>query len=167
MTIAKGQKITYHDLISQVISKIESVCQNVGSFRGVPSAMQHGATNYSASGGNGQKFYVKVNDALMNPNNAVPLGDATSPANGTVRKQLRDFLTERGIDVKNNKVITARDLLNFYQNIAIFLDVKIVQVRSLFSDSCLIFYYKDGNLSTNTSPPKAANIGTDTPGNKI
>lgn len=155
MAIAKGQKIEYADLISQVTSKITSICQNVDSFRNVPAQMKHGAENYRGTGGNNQLFTVTVDDNFMKESNVVP--------SSTVSSQLTSFLNSRGINTsyKNDKVITARDLLNFYQNIAIFIDTKIVQVKSTFTNTGVIFYDKDA------TPPSAANIGTDTPNNKI
>ena len=153
MAIAKGQKITYNDLMSKVISKIESVCQNVGSFRGVPAEMQQGHVNYNATGGNGQNFKITVNDSIVS--STVSLSD--------VQSQLTSFLNTRGISTASvgNKVITTRDMLNFYQNVAIFVSAKIVQVRGMFSEKVLLFYDKSASLDT------AANIGTNNPGTQI
>ena len=49
MTIATGQKIVYKDLLDQVTTKIKSVCQNIDSFRGIPSQMTQGYVNVSRS----------------------------------------------------------------------------------------------------------------------
>ena len=153
MAISKGQKITYNDLVSQVISKIENVCQNVGSFRGVPAAMQYGHVNYNATGGNGQNFKITVDDSMVQ--NTVSLSD--------VQSQLTSFLNTRGISTSavGNKVITTRDMLNFYQNVAIFVSAKIVQIRGMFSDKVLLFYDKSA------TPDTAQNIGTNSPGTTI
>ena len=130
MTIAKGQKIVYNDLVEQVTTKIKSVCQNIDSFRGIPAQMTYGYENVKRSYSGGGGFSESVNDSIMQT--PVPLS--------TVTNQLTKFLQDRGIDVKLEKEVTARDMFNFYQNVASFMSAKVVQGASIHTNTFVMLY---------------------------
>ena len=157
MTIAKGNRIEYRDLVNQVVNKIKSICQNIDSFKNVPADIQNNYTIYSSSADLDRAFSVSVKDDFMNP-------DKNVVSTATLTNDIESFLSQRCINIsakEGRMVITTRDILNFYQNIAIFIDARVVQVAASHTNSKVTFYDKNGSFDS------AANIGTDNPGTKI
>ena len=121
MTIAKSEQIVYDDLIKEVTNKIKSVCKNINTLN-VPDSIKNGTVNVDLKNGNFE-FKATVSDSLTT--SAVP--------QSTVENQLTSFLSGRGIQTRKKETITTRDILNFYQNVAIFMSIKLVQATSQYN----------------------------------
>lgn len=153
MTITQNNMITYEDLLTESIKKIQSVCSNIGDSYNddVPALLRNGTSDLvikefpitensqgevykSACNGwvisnHTSNIKATVEDTMLN---LVPIS--------TIKRQLEEFLSSRGVKTQSNETITFKNMMAFYNNLASFLSSKLVYVTSLYTTSVCVFY---------------------------
>ena len=169
MTIKVGEVITYSDLVDLVLTSIKNRCQNVGELKGISSTLTN--TSYTINGnvtttltnkGLGARVFYnhiyyqsgavsyKVSIGGNNPIKVVQLA--------TIRNQLNEFLSNRGIAQPKETIMTQRGILNFFINVASFVKTKVVMVgNDLTQDTAVV--YVEGNNTITDFPRNNSNLG--------
>lgn len=145
MPMIANNVITYSDVINHVTDKIVKACANADKFTSDVHYSLKNQTSFTlikdTVSPKGQNAYinVKVNDAL-----------GVTVSSSTIKNQLNDFLTTRGVKTQSNKPISMKGMMNLYNNIATFITRRLVVVNSSFNiGKQLIFYNATSNLSYN------------------
>ena len=155
--------MTYADLYAGVLNYIKSSVHNVDAYSSsVPASFKTGYSAVEATSSNlsytvtdpyqgtvvSKDEPVKVTATIVNT-----VANETVPAS-TVASQLQSFLTARGISYTSTSPITARGVVNFFNNIASFLTARITIVSGRIAGAThLPFYNKDPNITYPGSVP--------------
>lgn len=153
MTIAQNNIITYNDLLTESIKKITSICSNIGNDYkdNVPDLLKNGTSDVvlkqfpisSASQGEGYKS--QCNGWVITEHTSTIKATVEDPALNlvpipTVKTQLEEFLSSRGVKIQSDETITFKNMMAFYNNLASFLSSKLIYVTSLYTKSVCVFY---------------------------
>ena len=132
MAIAQNNEIRYQELIDFVLNLIKTKCSNVDNLAPeLPDAFKNGVKFVIASqyfpasgrmGAHTNYAYGTVSDETLN---VVPLS--------TVRSQLEEFLSSRGILTKSREIVSYKSIMNFYNNVSSFLATKLIMVTNSFN----------------------------------
>lgn len=163
MTIKNNKKIVYQDLVESAIAQIKSVCENIDSFpKYVPNELKNGQEitigTYYVPGQtwlNGKKSHhgwtikdhtselkLRVEDDVLN-----------IVSESTIRQQLDEFLIERGLKTQSDEIMTFKNMMDFYNNLASFIAARVVYVTSIYTPSVCVFYNsKAANFPTVQKP---------------
>lgn len=170
MAINVGEVITYSDLVDLVLTSIEKRCQNIGYLKNIPSSLIN--ASYKINGnvtttitdhGLGAQTYV---DNRIWQSGAVSYDVKINKDNDpfrvvsldTIRTQLSDFLSNRGIAQPKETVMTQRGILNFFINVASFVKTKVVTVgNDLTQDTAVV--YVSSNNTIEDFPRNNSNLG--------
>ena len=169
MGIELGHKILYKDLKDYALNLIKSSCWNINnknstswseysayiSNKSTPSHFRNGAswtiltkkvTEKKTNSGHTKSIAIPnctitykttINDKLL-----VPV------YHGTIDTQLTSFLTSKGINTKSNEVVSFKGMLNFMNNLAVFMASKLVHVVNSIDGQSYIFYVASANPDT-------------------
>lgn len=156
MPIVKNDVIVYNDLLDKTLDMIKSRCSNIDAFASnVPLQYKNGSSWTISSAT--VSHYVqdrryenhtlsttgKVNDSLL-----------VTVSSDTVKTQLQNFLTSRGVATKLNEIVSFKGIMNYYANIASFLSAKLMFVTNSFNSGTFVFYN-----ATNTTFPDVNKSG--------
>ena len=130
MAIESGDIITYSDLTDFVVERITTRCKNVDGYSAdVANELRPGYAYTIAN--NAARVTITVQ-------NSAYLNTVTS---ATVRSQLESFMASRGIASKAKTPVTLKGMINFYNNVAVFIGQRFVVVGSNATNSTSLFYY--------------------------
>lgn len=141
--VIKEQIAYWSDLIADAYNTVKNLCQNIDTYpSNVADDLKQNNSTYTLASGSGVTLTGKVNNAKLK-----------QVSSSTVKTQLNDFLASRGLDNKNNPyqsggklVMTAKAIINFYNNVAIFIRARIHVYQSSI-DGTKIYIYDDGNVT--------------------
>lgn len=133
MPITPGVPLTYDDLISTALTKIKSLCKNIGSYAPEVHDSVKGTVGYTKSDSKNLAVYTYKLDANTD-------GVVGVVSENTVNTQFNNFLSYSGISNKSGKPITARGIINFYNNLSSFCATRLVAVSSQLASNTVIFY---------------------------
>lgn len=153
MTIATGQVITYQDLIDRTLAAIKEMCCNVDALSVyVPAQLRNGYAATVASNSTYLAAYDGRYENLAQTPISISLTETVRPhsylnvvSSSTVRSQLIEFLTNRGIASKASTVITLRGLLNYISNVSSFINAKCIYVVSSRASTGVVAYNQSAN----------------------
>lgn len=154
MTIEKGQKITYADLISGVYEKIVSICGNVDGYSS-SSSLRSGHTykaSYNSNPGSAQSSGLNVTATMESSSYLSTVNSST------VKSQLESFFASRGLDSKSGEYVSTRGMINFYANLAAFLSAKLMKVVSSYDNATSTYYYSAGSVDNLSNAPNLPGI---------
>ena len=165
MAIDVGQVITYSDLVDLVLTSIKNRCQNIDKLNNIPSTLNgesktiNGSvtTTYTDNNYHGRGTDKRV--ALSGAISSVATVEGTNPitvvAFDTVKNELNSFLSNRGIALPKETVMTQRGILNFFVNVASFVKTKVVTVGNDLTSETAVVY-----VSTNKDIPNFPTINS-------
>ena len=130
MTIAKGSKITFSDLIDFALNKVMSICTNIDKS----------VSDYFING-NVDVFY---NNGKVNITNTLNYTISTV-SSATVKQELIDFMSARGCYSVSNEIVSAKTLLNFSGNFSSFV---AIHVRNGIRRGQLVIFYVSSSDTT-------------------
>lgn len=148
MTLATNDVITYGDLVNYALTKIKSMCHNIGSFSSsVPAQYRTGggekqiASATVAKSGSARPqyaayMYAGVDDAVL-----------TTVAESTVTNEFNSFLASRGINAKADTVVTFKLLTNFFANMAAFISAHTWIIYNPLIGTRGITFYHAGTVT--------------------
>ena len=126
-------RIEFQDLIEDICNRICTNCSNVDNYN---------------PGANDLRYNIEVNLA-----SGVTAKSTNSKFKSVTRSiielQLTQFLTKRGLiqSSKQHTVISARGLLNYYNNVIIFLNARLKRYQSVVNQNKTVLIYDDSNVS--------------------
>lgn len=133
--VSNNEGIIYGNIINQFLQWMIDTCQNIDSYKNVPNeAMADYSIQQKASVGNGGAN-ISIDNSSVIP--VVPLS--------TVKNELNNFLSSRGMLNKDDYPITLKGALNLWNNLATFASTKVVVASGLYCPNPVIMY-----KSTNT-----------------
>lgn len=141
--VIKEQIAYWSDLVADAYNTVKNLCQNIDTYpSNVVDDLKQNNSTYTLASESGVALTGKVNNAKLK-----------QVSSSTVRTQLNDFLASRGLDNKNNPyqsgsklVMTAKAIINFYNNVAIFIRARIHVYQSSI-DGSKIYIYDDSDIT--------------------
>ena len=160
MNIEVGKIIYYNDVIDNAASQIKNICENIDSYKNVPADLKNGELYEVVHHSDHATNEFKSNKATTDVTLSCITQDSRLKivASSVVNEQLESFFSARGINKnqKTGKVITAKGIINFYNNLAIFIYHKVKCLRSSIDNSYLFFYQDEAIIEepgiSDTSP---------------
>ena len=171
MSINSGQNITYGDLKTYALNMIKKRCCNVNannstdwsdysaysgsteansylrkgaswtivskSYSETKMTNQHGDTISRARKACTVKANASVSDNLL-----VPVYHAT------IDSQFTSFLNSKGISTKSNETVSFKGMLNFMNNLAVFMAAKLVYITNSINTPVQVFYISSASPNT-------------------
>jgi len=143
--------------VNSTITKTIPTNGNVGD--GVAHLSGFGNAYYGGARGGGRRqytmsFYIKLNsDSFLTT--PVPFS--------TVESEFNNYMRDRGMEDREDTVLSFKAMLNFFQNVASFMHVKVVQLYSPHqSGNKTVFYYRSAGTPVNgiDNKPTVTHYGT-------
>ena len=139
MAFEPNGQITYEEMLNNTIDTLKSKCCNIDTYAsGLPNAYKDGQsytvktqTVRKRNGGDGSGAVgakpaqpITYRDVTLSTIATVSDSMLVVVPTSTVSSQITEFLTSRGILPADemNTIVTFKSMLNFYNNIASFLD---------------------------------------------
>ena len=139
MAIATNNLIVYQDLVNYTLTQIKNKCSNIDAFASnIPASLRNGSTFQIAS----QFIPAQAHSGAhtMTARGRVSDGVLSVVPSSTVYNEINSFLSSRGIKMNPNDIVNFKDIMNFYNNIAAFLSVKLLLVSNSFNSGTFVFY---------------------------
>ena len=148
MTIGPNYICKYEDLIEYAIEQLKSKCHNIDEYSiEVPklfteksliiaqeSISKVATRNNPLRNSFTAKIDVKTSDSLLQ-----------IVSSDTITNQINEFMSERGLFAKKDTVVSFKAMINFFQNLAVFMEAKLIEVYSPYDGTDgIIFYNPDG-----------------------
>lgn len=150
-----ANKISMSELMSETLNKIQNICYNIeGTTKSFPGDLVNNATItlYSKAAVSSGTVVVSstISDSLL----------ATVPLN-TVKTQLTNFLSERGITTKVGAIATSKSILNFFNNVAAFLSTKILVIIGPAGGKAIVYNNSDESIPTVSVIAKGTEVSSE------
>lgn len=148
MTVGPNYICKYEDLIEYAIEQLKSKCHNIDEYSiEVPklftnksfiiaqeSISRVASRDHALRDGFTAKINVKTSDSLLQV-----------VSSDTIINQINEFMSERGLFAKKDTVVSFKAMVNFFQNLAVFMEAKLIEVYSPYEGTAgIIFYNPDG-----------------------
>lgn len=167
MALQTNYTCTYAELRDFALQQIKAKCKNIDSITasisvnntitkniptngsvgdGVAHLSAFGNAYYGGARGGGRRaydmsFYIKLNtDSFL----------TTPVPTSTVENEFDTYMNDRGMKDREDTVLSFKAMLNFFQNVASFMHVKIVQLYSPHqANNKTVFYYRSAGVPVN------------------
>ena len=169
MAIEKMHKIVYQDLVDYALNLIKNSCWNINSTNSTswssytpynssktaPTQLRNGyvktLSSYSVSE---KKVDARHTQSIAVPNCTISYQSTISDNilvpvyQGTIDTQFNSFLTSKGIVAKKDEVVSFKGMLNFMNNLAVFMAAKLVHVVNSVDKVSQVYYMSSGSANT-------------------
>lgn len=170
MGIEQKSEILYKDLKDYALNRIKNMCWNVNknnstswsnytpynSSKTAPSSLRDGYIKNIIS----YNVPYRINDTRHRDSQATPkcqiIYKSTVDDNmlvpvyvGTIESQFIEYLSSKGINTKDNELITFKGMLNFMNNLAVFIGSKLVHVVNSLDNTSQIYYISSAKPNFN------------------
>lgn len=137
MAIQRESEIKYQDLLTYIYDNIKSLCYNVDTISSSIDSKLKYNTSWTVASSNGRTLVAKVTDDFL-----------TSPVSlDVVKTQLTEYLSARGLLGKDNQIVSFKNIMHFYNNIAAFLSTKLVFVMGTYNTTDAFLCYDPNQTS--------------------
>ena len=136
MTIGSNYIIKFQDLLDFATDKIKGIAKNIDKFASdVPAQYKNGQT-FTLLSSTPHSLVAKVVDSSLV---VVPLT--------TVQNELKTFLTDRGLYAKTDTVMSFKNIVNFFNNLSVFMTSKLWYIYSPHTGNRNIIFYNPNKVT--------------------
>ena len=144
--------ITYKDLIDLTLRIIKSKCANVtGSNQTISKFFKNNTTGTLTNINYKQKLWNSERTSNFNITYTISDSICDNVSQDRIKTDLTNYLKTHGLSNNEDKIITLKDILNYYYIIASFISSKLVCVVSQFSNQSYIVYDASTSVSSVSS----------------
>jgi len=158
MAIDPSNTITYGQLIDNVLSWIQNICENVGSEykSSVDKALKPNTTfpeysgkkeiywEYRHNGDNKFDYYKTTYDYVLSVNNDTIIPLVTT---AQIKTDFDNFMTQANLIQRKDYIVTTSGLLNLWNNIVCFLYAHLFDVTSNFTSKSSLMYWSNSGIA--------------------
>lgn len=153
MTLATNDVITYKDLIDYALTKVKSICHNIGAYSSSVPAQYRTSSVENLVRSQAIPATVKVKTGHR-PNFTAYMYVGTVPdsalavvSEATVNNDFNSFMTSRGVSAKPDTVVTFKLLTNFFANLAAFISARTWLIYNPMVGTRGIVFYHSGSVT--------------------
>ena len=146
MTVGTNRIITFGDLVAWSKDMIKGLCKNIDAFANdVPAQYRNGSVvtraskSFSRTNGNNNVTWRTAYTSILRSTTGD--GSLVVVPSATVNSDLESFFSSRGLNTKTNTVMSTKAIINFFNNMASFMSVKLWHIYCPHEGNTSIIFY--------------------------